>query len=45
LAVDEAYKIRCALKHFMALGIEARVNYIAPVKGYEMFKNKAVEVV
>jgi len=40
LTVDEAYKIRCALKHFMALGIEARVDYIAPVKEYSTFKTK-----
>jgi len=53
LTENEIYKIKCALKHFEALGIAAKactelsrsVNYIAPVKEYEMFKNKAVEVV
>ena len=34
---NEIYKIKCAIKHFKALGIEA--NYIAPVKDFETFKN------
>jgi len=40
LTKDEAYKIRCAVKHFKALGIEARVDYVAPVKEYTSFKSK-----
>ena len=44
LSRDEAYKIRCALKHFEALGIEAKVNYIAPVKEYSSFKTRAGEM-
>jgi type III restriction enzyme len=41
LTENEIYKIKCAVKHFDALGIEARINYIAPVKEYDIFKNKA----
>lgn len=44
LTENEIYKIKCALKHFEALGIEAKVNYIAPVKEYTTFKNKTEEV-
>ncbi len=40
LAENEIYKIRCAIKHFEALGIEAKVNYLAPIKEYDTFKNK-----
>jgi type III restriction enzyme len=45
LTENEIYKIKCSIKHFEALGIDTKVNYIAPVKDYDMFKNKAVEVV
>jgi len=45
LTESEIYKIKCAIKHFEALGIEARVNYIAPIKEYETFKNKTEEIV
>lgn len=45
LTENEIYKIRCAVKHFDALGIEAKINYIAPVKEYSIFKNKAEELV
>lgn len=44
LTENEIYKIKCALKHFEALGIEARVNYLAPIKEYSTFKNKAEEL-
>jgi type III restriction enzyme len=40
LTRDEAYKIRCAMKHFEALGIETKIDYIAPVKEYSTFKTK-----
>ena len=43
LTKNEIYKIKCAIKHFEALGIEAKVNYLAPVKEYTTFKNKAEE--
>jgi len=33
------------MKHFDALGIETKVNYLAPVKEFETFKNKTEEVV
>lgn len=45
LTENEIYKIKCAIKHFEALGIEAKVNYFAPVKEYTTFKNKAEELV
>lgn len=41
LTKDEAYKIRCAIKHFEALGIEAKIDYVAPVKEYAGFKAEA----
>lgn len=41
LTENEIYKIRCAIKHFEALGIEAKVNYLAPIKEYDTFKTKA----
>lgn len=41
LTENEIYKIRCAIKHFEALGIEAKVNYLAPIKEYDIFKTKA----
>ena len=44
LTETERLKIKCALKHFEALGIEAKLSYVpyvAPVKDYrEDFKNK-----
>lgn len=45
LTENEIYKIRCAIKHFETLGIEAKVNYLAPIKEFETFKNKAEELV
>ncbi len=44
LRESEVYKIKCAMKHFDALGIDARVNYEAPVKEYPFFKDRAKEV-
>ncbi|MFA7230193.1 MAG: DEAD/DEAH box helicase family protein [Victivallaceae bacterium] len=44
LTENEIYKIKCAVKHFEALGIEAKVNYCAPIKEYSTFKNKAEEL-
>jgi len=44
LKENEIFKIKCALKHFEALGIEAKVNYLAPVKEYSTFKNKTEEL-
>ncbi len=41
---NEIYKIKCAVKHFNALGIETKVNYIAPVKDYSVFKEKAAAI-
>ena len=38
LTRDEIYKIKCAMKHFKALGVEAK--YRAPVKEYTKFKEK-----
>ncbi|MBW2607289.1 MAG: hypothetical protein JRD05_06580, partial [Deltaproteobacteria bacterium] len=45
LKENEIYKIKCAVKHFEALGIEAKVNYFAPFKEYPAFKNKAEEMI
>jgi len=39
LTESEVYKIKCALKHFSALGVE--VQYIAPVKEYHYFEKEA----
>ena len=36
---SEIYKIKCALKHFEALGVE--VQYKAPIKEYQTFKTEA----
>ena len=41
LRESEVYKIKCALKHFDALGVDAHVNYDAPVKEYSVFKTRA----
>ena len=43
LTENEIYKIKCAIKHFEALGIEAKIDYIAPVKEYHTFKTQAEE--
>jgi len=44
LTESERLKIKCAIKHFEALGIEAKLDYlpyVAPVKEYEAdFKTK-----
>ncbi|MBU1754315.1 DEAD/DEAH box helicase family protein [bacterium] len=45
LTENEIYKIKCAIKHFEALGIETKVNYLAPIKEFETFKNRAEEVI
>ena len=44
LRESEVYKIKCALKHFDALGVDAHVNYDAPVKEYSVFKTRAKRV-
>lgn len=44
LTESEIYKIKCALKHFEALGVDARIHYYAPVKDYPTFKDKTREV-
>jgi len=44
LTENEIYRIKCAVKHFEALGIEAKINYLAPIKEYESFKSKIEEV-
>ena len=44
LTENEIYKIKCAVKHFEALGIESKVNYYAPIKEYSTFKNKEEEL-
>jgi len=44
LTGSEIYKIKCALKHFEALGVDTGINYHAPVKDYMTFKNKAGEI-
>ena len=41
LRESEVYKIKCAMKHFDALGVDAHVNYDAPVKEYPVFKTRA----
>lgn len=35
----EIYKIKCAVKHFAAIGVE--VQYEAPIKDYQVFKKRA----
>ena len=40
LRESEVYKIKCAMKHFDALGIDVRVKYDAPVKEYSVFKTR-----
>lgn len=39
LTESEVYRIKCAMKHFEALGVE--VHYKAPVKEYNYFKTEA----
>ena len=41
LRESEVYKIKCAMKHFDAPGVDAHVNYNAPVKEYPVFKDRA----
>ncbi|SMO71683.1 type III restriction enzyme [Saccharicrinis carchari] len=43
LTESEIYKIRCAIKHFTALGVE--VQYNAPIKEYNTFKTKATQTI
>lgn len=44
LRESEVYKIKCAMKHFDALGVDACIHYDAPVKEYPVFKARAKEV-
>ena len=41
LRESEVYKIKCAMRHFEALGVDAHVKYDAPVKEYSVFKSRA----
>lgn len=41
LTESEVYRIKCAMKHFDALGVE--VHYKAPVKEYSFFKTEATK--
>jgi type III restriction enzyme len=43
LTEGEVYKIKCAMKHFEALGVE--VHYKAPVKEYHYFKTEATKTI
>ncbi|MCZ2356450.1 MAG: DEAD/DEAH box helicase family protein [Bacteroidia bacterium] len=43
LTESEAYRIRCAVKHFEALGVE--VHYKAPVKEYSYFRTEAAKTI
>ena len=43
LKEGEIYKIKCAVKHFKALGVDLR--YEAPVKEYETFKTRAEDFI
>lgn len=40
LTENEIFKIKCAVKHFEALGIDAKIDYRGPVKEYKSFKDK-----
>lgn len=48
LTESEKFKINCAIKHFAALGISLKteslqhIDYIAPIKTYDVFKNQAI---
>lgn len=39
LTESEVYKIKCAMKHFITLGVE--VHYNAPIKDYQFFRTEA----
>ena len=41
LTGSEVFKIRCAQKHFAALGIRTQIDYEAPVQHYSTFKQRA----
>jgi type III restriction enzyme len=43
LTESEVYRIKCAMKHFEALGVE--VHYKAPVKEYSFFKTEATKTI
>jgi len=43
LTESEVYRIKCAMKHFEALGLE--VHYKAPVKEYSYFKTEAIKTI
>jgi type III restriction enzyme len=43
LTESEVYRIKCAMKHFEALGVE--VYYKAPVKEYSYFKTEATKTI
>ena len=45
LTENEIYKIKCAVKHFEALGIDTKIDYVAPVKEFDTFRNKAEELI
>lgn len=43
LTESEVYRIKCAMKHFKALGVD--VHYKAPVKEYSYFKTEATKTI
>ncbi len=43
LTESEVYRIKCAMKHFEALGVE--VHYKAPIKEYSYFKTEATKTI
>lgn len=45
LTENEVMKIRCAMEHFKALGIEAKIHYSAPIQNFESFKADAMKEV
>jgi type III restriction enzyme len=45
LTQDEITKIKCAQKHFEALGIDVYIDYFAPIKEYDTYKKKADKII
>jgi type III restriction enzyme len=45
LKESEIYKIKCAIEHFKALGIDTQFRYEAPVKEYQTFKTRTQSLV
>jgi len=43
LTESEVYRMKCAMKHFKALGVE--VHYKAPVKEYSYFRTEATKTI